>query len=1485
MSFYVAVRDVNVQSMLARTAASYLSKRLGTEVYINTFYLAPDFSVYLKDVQLNDFEHYPMFKVGVFDAKTDISDFPKIGFDGIFLQDVLVNMVKYDGSETFNVNEVFAIFLNDDDSEPVDVPITADAIIINNLHVVYWNQNKDHPEKTTMDYHHIDIDNIYGVIRDFSLKDGVVEVQVNSLSGKEKSGFKIHHFEADRMLFDETGLDAKNITVFQNGSKANLDLHFGFDDFSQIDYFEDSVYIYSNIKSGSYYALSDVRFFSNTMAKMTDTIAFSGEFEGTVSDFTLTNFVFDFEKNTELSGDIRITGLPEIEQTIFDVDIKSMDYNFDDLSHFAIPASNPYFEVPSSLAPIDNGNASISFKGGCYDFTCDVVLNTNPGCVKAVVSATSVPGTEECSYKALVNSPKFNLTPFTETEDPVVVGMKAYLNGMLTYDDADVNMKADVQKLNLFKNLFTDFGLYANFDNGVLKVNTVIDEPAVSLDFDGTINTNGPRPEVVADVKIRNFDFAKLNIVSQDTLCRVSGLVNADFNGFDIDDMAGGITVNDFVYLGSEGRLDMDSLKMSLEEYGNETKKLIVNNDFFDFELDGIINFSTLEYSLKSYLDYYVFIPWWQGYSHLDKKTQDFYVTLAMKKMAPLTRLFVPNLKISDNTTFTTTFSSLKHNLNATFEADEIDYSGVRFKNIDLKHKTFHDRGVLDISVSQVVFRDSTETMEHLGLDNLALNGRMADDSILFNIKWHNNDTTMLNDANIFLKYHPLDSLTAFVDMSNTSVNVNDKKWGISPSSTAVMSDYNVTFNNFDLYSSDNERIVINGNLPFMSGDTLSVNIRDLDISDFNIITQGQDLRFNGDINGDIVVSGLYDIPSLTTDMTVDSLSVNEHLVGNVMLLSMLNVADTSVVINADIERNSVKSVNLNGSYYAGRENDLDFALDFDEFDVSFVNPFTRGVVSRMNGDLSGRLTLGGSIEKPLLKGFVKMADAGCNIDFLNTYYTFDHSIIFDENIVTINDMVITDTIGEQALLNATLTHNYLRDIKFDVDLRMNNFLGMNIPSGMDKAFYGTAIASGIFSAQGSLDDIRLGINATTRDGTHVTIPLPSTSSVNDEFIIFVNNNAADTVNAADDTIPEVVTRKYDNLLIDLTANVTQDAKVDILLPSNMGSMEAVGTGSINLNMLNDDMRLNGEYVINSGNFVFSLRNIVKRTFELRNGGRIVWTGDASDADIDVVGVYKTKSSLNSLGIAVDSTSMSNNINVNCIIRLSNKLQNPTLNFGIELPNATNDVTTSVFSVIDTTDQSVMAQQVLSLLVLGEFLYTAGSNSWSRLGSSTYYSVITDQISNWLSQISSDIDVGVSYTPQDNITNEELEVALSTQLFNDRLIIEGNFGMYTSGTKNSTRQNASNVVGDFDLTWKLTNRLSLKAYNHSNTSSVLNSYSFDNYSEYTQGVGFSLSQNFDRLSEVFVNLNKMKRTIDKAVRNKKDEKQEEKQEENQSDVR
>ncbi|MDO5341140.1 MAG: hypothetical protein Q4F69_01645 [Bacteroidia bacterium] len=119
---------------------------------------------------------------------------------------------------------------------------------------------------------------------------------------------------------------------------------------------------------------------------------------------------------------------------------------------------------------------------------------------------------------------------------------------------------------------------------------------------------------------------------------------------------------------------------------------------------------------------------------------------------------------------------------------------------------------------------------------------------------------------------------------------------------------------------------------------------------------------------------------------------------------------------------------------------------------------------------------------------------------------------------------------------------------------------------------------------------------------------------------------------------------------------------------------------------------------------------------------------------------------------------------------------------------------------------------------------------------------------------------------------------MSKQLFDDRLTVEGNFGVIRES--NSTTSNANNIVGDIDVTYKLSKRLSLKAYNHTNTNNNSNYYSYENISDYTQGLGISLSQNFDRFSEIFT---KQKKNNDKK-KDKKEKKDRKNKKNNENDI-
>ena len=188
---------------------------------------------------------------------------------------------------------------------------------------------------------------------------------------------------------------------------------------------------------------------------------------------------------------------------------------------------------------------------------------------------------------------------------------------------------------------------------------------------------------------------------------------------------------------------------------------------------------------------------------------------------------------------------------------------------------------------------------------------------------------------------------------------------------------------------------------------------------------------------------------------------------------------------------------------------------------------------------------------------------------------------------------------------------------------------------------------------------------------------------------------------------------------------------------------------------------------------------------------------------------------------------------------------NPDIAFDIKFPDLDPDMLRLVYSELDTTNKALMNEQMISLLVLGTFSYSNSSNI--NLGTA-YYSVLSNQLSSMLSKISDDFDIGVNYRPGDEVSQEEFEVALSTQLLDDRLIIEGQFGM----TYDRSDQTASNLVGDVDVGYKLREdgQWILKAFNHSNVNSWYNS-SIDKVSPYTQGVGIAFRKEFTHITELF----------------------------------
>jgi hypothetical protein len=143
--------------------------------------------------------------------------------------------------------------------------------------------------------------------------------------------------------------------------------------------------------------------------------------------------------------------------------------------------------------------------------------------------------------------------------------------------------------------------------------------------------------------------------------------------------------------------------------------------------------------------------------------------------------------------------------------------------------------------------------------------------------------------------------------------------------------------------------------------------------------------------------------------------------------------------------------------------------------------------------------------------------------------------------------------------------------------------------------------------------------------------------------------------------------------------------------------------------------------------------------------------------------------------------------------------------------------------------------------------------------------MLSNQLSNWLSQISNDFDIGVNYIPgQKNFNDQEVQVALSTQLLDDRVVINGNLDVRGLG---AISDNTDQLTGDFDIEYKpkFSDRIRFKVFNRFN-----NPYT-GRQSQYTQGLGIFFRQDFDKFSDLFRKKEKseMKKEEDPATSEEK----------------
>lgn len=1282
--------------------------------------------------------------------------------------------------------------------------------------------------------------------------DHGVSMKVKECSAIEKSGFVLEKF-ASQLKINKKNMVFNHLSL--KTPLSNIQARQVLFNFNSFKDFKPGIFgkvVKLNIElESSDISSDDIAWFAPALRHYNMKARISGTVHGRINDLKIRDLDVSYGDHTHFKGNLDISGLPNLSSSFLHVDIKSLYTTPGDIENLKLPKhKNGRILLPDQFKEFTFLTYHGKFTGFINDFVAYGKITTNLGNIESDLSLQ--PDTSNClSFKGQIKADQFNFGQFiNKTNLFGNISLNIMANGRL---GGTKNIEAKCNgTVNSF--VFNNYNYQNVKINGTLSNNTYdgsvsISDPNINCDFLGKVNLSNHIPVFNFKANVTSANLYKLNIDKKDTSSFVSFYITADFEGNNIDNLNGEIKLWNST-LRRYGKEIQISDFLLFTKNVNDTNRIILQSNLADAEVWGTYQFKELANSFKALTwDYLPALA--KNQPTIKASSNNFKFEVNFKNTQQLTDFFIPGLYLSKDSKLRGNYNPSKNDLNFLMTIPLLQHKSKKWYNVYFNGKTTKHNLLLTSGCNALRINNKTS------LDNFTIVSDFKHDSIDLHIRWNNFDT-ISNKGDISI----LASLKTAPNHSKPIVNLvvepsqlvlNDSLWQLQSGPVEIDSS-EIKIDQFYI-SHLNQSIKIYGSISQKVDNPLSFELSHINLSNLDSLTASKKIEIGGIINGKADLLNLYHNPIIRASLSLDSLSINKVSLGKTMISAVYDNSDKNITIDAFSERGFIKTLNIKGTY-ATLTKSFDFHIDLNKLKLDIFRPYLASIFSDVRGIATGSLELTGTPQAPLLDGSVTAQKASFMINYLKTRYNFTQTIDIKKNTFLLNNIEVFDSKVNKAMVNGEIEYRNLKELHVDITIDAKKFECLNTTEKDNTMFYGQAFASGDVSIKGVQKNMTMEINATTdapvNQKTTIFIPLGTkTELAESNYIRFINKQQPSlSLNQYE------IDKTNDNKKIDIPSStlkmnfnlqVTPDAEVLIVFDPKIGDIIEGNGAAKNLRMTveNGIFNMYGTYTIAKGHYLFTCKNIFERKFDIEQGGTITWNGNPLDATVNIQANYGLNTSLYPLGLGTGEE-FKKPIGVECRLFLTDKLMTPNIRYDIYLPNADQETRNLVNNVINTDEE--LSNQVLALLFAGYFISpsnsaASGLNGYSAAGANGL-EFLSNQLSRMLSQISKDFDIGVNYRPgQTNITTDQVEVAMSTQLLNDKVLINGNMDV---GGKQAT-SNTSNIVGEGNVELKLTNngKLRLKAFNRSN----------ENYdaeqSQYTQGVGVSYKDNFNSFKELF----------------------------------
>lgn len=1177
-----------------------------------------------------------------------------------------------------------------------------------------------------------------------------------------------------------------------------------------------------------------------------NSVVASGLVSGTMQDLKFNGMNIRLNNGEHLfRGDMHLRNTARPQQMYVNGNIAELKTHADFIASFF-----PREDVPEELTELGNITFSGSVEGGLSGLNTQGTLTTAKGTLQPDLYVNI--NTEE--YRGTLSADEFDFSFLTpDTSGLGIATFTANIEGQ-GFDLENITSSGDLQveQVEYGGYNYQNIVFTGNIDRQIISGELDINDPNLNLTFDGTVSLRDDIPVYNFIASVENANLMALGLSGMPMA--VSGDLNFDFQGQNLDVMTGEGMIRNMVVVQEDETFRMDSMLIT-SRIDADTHKLMVQSDLLNASLIGDYQITKLPVAAENFIkDYYYERPYTPEETVAPQQAR---LELVIYKAADILTVLIPQLDQLNAGRLTANFDSGERVLDLESEFSSVGIMGVDVNNLDFIAAAKDDAIEYQIKTSRIDITDSIQ------VPRTEVTGSLANRLLTFDMEMpRDEERTRLHLAGNLA----LSSDTMRLQLDPGSIVINEEAWDINSGNAIVFGQDYLRIDNFRL-SKGVQQLVVSSRLGAQNQNNLNVTLENIDVGDFSSLINFNGLEFNGALNGTVQARDIFNDPGIDADISMDHFAINKDTMGRFTLTVNKEIGQGAAEIAythfLDGERARVTGTVTPGEEAFG----LDLTANLNRLPVKMAEPFTADFFTDLKGFASGNMTLEGTTQSPNMNGAIDLGDLELKPKLNQTRYLVSNTTInFNNSRFSFNEILLTDPNGHELMVNGEVAHENFRDFRVNASATTEMFQFLNTTARDNDFFYGQAFASGNVRISGRLGNPDIYVDATTQPGTEIFLPTVQSQQVMQyDFIQFY-------------PLEEEVDPAYlaSNVGFDVRLNldITPDAKINVLMnPASDEKLTSTGRGNLYITTdETNEMELYGSYIVTEGQYVFALGNVlgVKREFDIQEGSRISWSGNPMEASIDATAIYHVEA--NTYNLVRDraagfssgqAVAYQKKVPINVFLNISGGLYTPEIDFDIELAEDVGYVGNEVSRTISMLKQNEneMNKQVFSLITFNEFMpqdmgsYTFGGEGATDIFDATVSNFLSRQLSGLASEkLGIQVEIGLEeyqttrYTEGTNQyslqSNRRLEVALSKRLISDRMKI-------TVGTGYDLQDNATGVARDNEVLDNSSVIISYELTPRGNL--VVNAFTKSDYdifreqNTYKTGVGISWSRAFDSL--------------------------------------